>query len=494
MSEDNNNEETLGSPEGSSESTQTDSGVDRKKNFDVTRAIREEENTKDRFDGRLDLPMEDQDTFLKATEHAKSLKLADNEDTKTWRESLEQSRFALHNNNALKQCVSDEDAMWKQGVDYDETSIYAGRPKIGVSSGERLTGEAALLRTTSLLQIGSVLQVPLWHTGIWITLKSPSEAACLELERKLSDNKLMLGRSSGGMLFSNASALITRDLAKFILEHVFETTLKNFTVDKLLDTILTTDYPQMIWGIINTIYPKGYPLSQPCTAKVGECSHVVKEHINLGRISWTNQSRMTPYQLKHMYNRIRKVDEEDLKKYQSEGSVIEFPEQKISDNLYIDIKTPTLRQYISSGEKWIGDVQKIINDSLGSSVKGAERQKAIGHQATTMGLRRYSHWISKITITDNESDFNYIDDRDTIDDVLDGLVGSPDITKSIKRTVGKCINAATMCLIGIPNYECPACGGDQTDSETNIIPLDIEQIFFTLNLQRMYRLLVEQEE
>lgn len=438
----------------------------------------------------LALPMNPIRRSLRDIAHAPSIEAAVNNETRDWFDNLQKMSINSLAKEAFETRLASSDAYWANQIEWDGKKVGAARPKISGGSGERISGEAAVMKITSSLGSGANVQVPLWHTGIWVSIKSPTEAAILELERRILREKVTLGRMTYGTIFSNVSAYTKKFYLEFIMAHIYDSTLEEFSAEKLMDVILTQDYMQLVWGMLCTMYPKGYRLAQPCTNHVGECTHVERARINFAKLSFVDTKAFTDEQRKYMYNRSRKRKLEEVKQYQGESSWVGATDVKINDRIMVDIKAPTLRQYIESGEEWISGIEEMIESSFAIDLRNKERDEYITAQGDAMTLRKYSHWISKITVdmSGNGDDFNYVDDRDTIERTLVHFSSDIELTTQIFEAITNFINSYTIAFVGIPNYECSACGKPQVDGEEsrNLIPLELDNTFFTLLRLRVF--------
>jgi hypothetical protein len=130
----------------------------------------------------------------------------------------------------------------------------------------------------------------------------------------------------------------------------------------------------------------------------------------------------------------------------------------------------------------------MLEDSFGVSLAGQERNAYISEQGRITALRQYSHWVSKVTIEEEEVG----DDRDTIEALMGLLSSDEQISKTFFEEVGKYIDDSVLSLIAIPKHKCPACGHEQSSDEKAhpyLIPLDVSKVFFTLLTHRISKAL-----
>lgn len=424
------------------------------------------------------------------------LRLAEDAMGAEWVKTLKEGSELLFQGSSLLASLVRENSQWLQGVDNEGERINAGHPRFEANSdaSNRLSGERAVIKVRSLLGLGAIAAIPLWHTGIWVQLKAPSNAALLELDRRITEEKVRLGRATSGMIFSNNTIYTTSYLVNFVLNHIYDCSLTDMSVDNLKATIKCTDLPTLVWGMLCTMYMNGYPLSQACIYNPAECQHVTNELIDIRKLSVTDNSALTKYQRKMMSRRTAKFSNEELKRYAEEHRYGQLHMVKFSDDLRIQLKVPSLAEYEQAGFDWVDGIEKMVEDSFGVRLGGNEREEYIQTQARLTAMRQYTQWVDRIVVGD-EAQADVIEDRDTIGELLGELSGDLDINKQFFTEMGKYIDESTISLIALPKYNCPSCGKPQKSendpTHEHLIPIDVVQVFFTLRDQRLFQVLTQ---
>lgn len=378
---------------------------------------------------------------------------------------------------------------WRQGMEHDGEELVAGKPRLNQTSG-KVTGESALLRVRAAAGLGTIINIPLWHTGIWLKVKAPSESTLLELERKIAREKIILGRSTMGVAFSNVSVYTQSYLTDVILNHVYDGSARDLSVKALKELIKVTDIPQLVWGFACAIWPNGYRLIRPCVKDPSVCTHIDEAHINLSKLSWVNNRMVSKAQANLMSDRDGKFTDDQLSNYQNEHHAPQKRMIKINDQMSLRLKVPSIAEHERCGFRWVDGVVRMTDEAFGQSLRGDDRNTYILQQSAMTNLRRYSHWITEIVFADDSS----ADDQETVDEALDGLTGDRKLSERIVKDVEDFIRATVISAIGIPRYDCPSCGGapDEDDCPkhlSEIIQLEVNEIFFTLHYMRVSNIL-----
>lgn len=406
----------------------------------------------------------------------------------------------LYKGKAFTGSVDREGGQWRQGVEHEGDFLTAGKPRFGSDTGGVISGEGAVIKVTNALGLGSVVQIPLWHTGIWITLKAPSEGKLLELERRMAQDKGQLGRYTAGMVFSNNSVYRIHHLINFILDHVLDASVPSLKPDALKNIIKVPDLQTLAWGMACAIYPNGYNYARACTTNPSVCQHVVEGKLNLSKMQWTDNDSLSAYQRKHMSRRQAKFTEEEVKKYQDEHVRGGHRLVSVGENLKFRLKVPTLAQYEQSGFSWVDGITSMADGSLGVTLRGKERDDYLLDQARITALRQYAHWVHSIEIHEVDNVGNdrvdTIKDEESIDVILGNLSNAEEIRTDFFNGVGNYIDDSAISVVAVPKYDCPSCGEPASVNTGNefhpyLLPIDVVEVFFTLLDQRMFKVLTK---
>lgn len=391
-----------------------------------------------------------------------------------------------------------EGSAWRQFVEHEGKRLRVGVPKLdAVMTGGMLSGDAAVRRIQQRMGLGTHLQWPLWNSGIWVTFVPPMEEAILELQERINQEKISLGRQTRGAVFDNYQVYIVEHVLRFAINHISAMTLKTGVegVEAALEShMLVSDIPNLMMGILCTIYPNGYELTQPCTADITKCTAVHSGTVSLSKMAWVDGTRLNDAQRKLMARtKADSVTSEEVLKYQSEfaefkGSIVE-----LRDGISIVFQVPTLATYRDSGRRWVDGIDRDTQQVFNTTLQGREREDYMFQQAVLSTLQAYSHWYKHIVIHgDGEEDDQLVADRETLERLAKTLSSDSAVVDKIDRAIREYNDQATCTVTGITNYSCPKCGKTQLRPDAPnqvIIPIDVVGTFFTLLSRRLARML-----
>lgn len=406
-------------------------------------------------------------------------------DAQRWLRSLQEAQADALIGGALLEAVNRVDSEWAQGITHEGNRLAPGKPLIG-NTGGKLVGQAGILKMQNAMGIGSSIQIPLWHSGIWVNMNAPSDIELLNMERRIADEKITLGRMTNGLIYSHSSVYIINHLMTLILDSIHDVNIKDYTPDNILDLIKAPDLMLLAWGLACTIYPNGYDFKQPCVKAPDKCKHVSEERINIGRLFFFDQKGATVDQRRHMANRGKKYTVEEIQNYQTLGKGGDNRTVQISDQLSITLKVPSVNDYIKSGFRWIESIEKMVGQVLTGRPTDQEKNDFVNQHSIVTIFRQYAHWVKTITFRDND----IIEDQETLEEALSMLSSDQKLYDKFFNEIKKFIDDSTIALIATPNYDCPVCGTPLSQEETkhpHLVPLDVVSVFFTLVHRRLDR-------
>lgn len=371
----------------------------------------------------------------------------------------------------------DKEGDWGQFVPHGESRLGPGKVR-----PENMKDPILAIRAS--FGQGSVVQIPLWNTGLWISFRAPTVSALLDFDTRSRAEKINLGRSTNGLAYSNSEVYTVEAYMQFALEHVVSVNYKfetSDTVQELMDVISARDYQQVIWGLLCAMYPDGYPFRQPCVANPDACSHIDELVLNFARMGFVDRSKFTDNQKLLMASRRSKRDRKWLEEYQKQFTFFE-KRVTLNDSLTAVLRVPTLSEQIDAGHVWVNGIIDATNSAFGHQLSEMERVKHIMRSGVLSNLRQYSHWVSHFEHTPDPDDApRIIDSLEDKDRLLDLLSEDPEISTMLNNEIIEWLRTSTVSYVALPKIKCPSCQGEPSNSEhPYLIPLDVGYIFFTL--------------
>lgn len=433
-------------------------------------------------DVTLRIPGDTEERIGEALDAMPNVKLDETTAGSEWVRTIQAASYSVSKKGWFNATVAREGAMYKQSVPSERGNLAAGAPKFNDGADTKLTGERAVLRVRGVLGLGSIVKIPLWHSGFWITFKAPSEGALLELNRRFAEEKIALGRETYGLAFANNSVFFAGWLMDFALNHVYATTLKPEIQESLRSRISSLDIPIIAWGLACVIWPRGFPYARAVMDQTKEQNKIIREKLNLGKCQWTDTASLSPWQIGHMAgSHGSNMTAESIDKYRNEFTRGKGRAIKLADEIEITLRVPSLDQYLTSGQKWVNNIVAMVDKAFGLPPSDGVRDSYIMDQGKATNMRQFAHWVESLSVSGN-----LIDDDETLELTIDALSSSDEIRDKFFKGVKEYVEDATMSIIAIPATE------EEDKSELprfpHLLPIDAMSVFFILLVQKVQKI------
>lgn len=412
----------------------------------------------------------------------------DTPEARRWYDLVEQSYLFTTRYGQYAAAFDRPKAAWRQYVDSPaKGKLSYSLPKIGEDTA-MVSGPQAVLRFRNFMGQGSLVSIPLWHSGFWITVRTPSDSVLIELKRRLVEAKITLGRQTHGLVFGNEATYSYGDILDVVLEHLYSTTLEGADAMTLREQILTNDLPAIFWGLACAIWPKGFQYSRALLTQEGiEEKQIVTGLINVTKLLWVDNAALTDWQKKHMSERVpNKMTKEQIARYRSEFTISFSKKVEIDDGnghaFKATLTVPSAAMFIRTGTRWVDQLTQIVQEVYTSDRDDtARRNQAMVEHANATIIRNVSHWVEAL---EESEDRPPITDRDTIDEILDGLSQIDTVRDMLQKKVQAFMDETAISVIAIPEGTGKATGLPRFP---HLIPLDVVSVFFILLMQRTAR-------
>lgn len=386
--------------------------------------------------------------------------------------------------SALEGALSRENSSWQQSLTVDGREVGLAMPRAGkVEKGTILGTNDAVQHMARTLGMYGKIQVPLYHSGIWVDVDVPEPGDLLMLEQKIAEATYSLGYLTKGLIYSNTMVKMNIELVNFFLERVAAASVKDISPEALKRQIRVTDLQLMAHALAVGAYPAGFPYGRACVHDAAKCTHVVRETLRLGKLIWVDEKAFSPWQGKLMANRgVRRLTDEDLVRYQEEFIRIGEVKRNIAGKFDVVLRVPTLYDYEEAGYEWIDGIVAQAKAQL-VDMSSSELDRYINKQYLLSAMQQYSHWVKEIHWPDGA----VAEGREAISNALRRASADEEVTTAFTKTVQEYIDDSTAVVVAIPKYDCPKCGmpaGQDTKNHPFLIPLDAVATFFTLRDQK----------
>ena len=394
----------------------------------------------------------------------------------------------------MQKALFREGANWGPFVEYEGKILNIGQPKQRLGAGN-YSNEELLAYVTKKAGTGTTFDVPMWHSGIWLRLKTPTLQDITAFTRELSEIKIDVGSQSRGLAFSNINHLLQSAAVNFALTFVTDASIPYRTPSDIKAKLDDRDSGLLLLGLACNMYPNGYHYAAPCVADPKECQHVVHENLHLRELAVVDRNALTRWQVSLMNRRMSKSTEEDLKRYRDEHSLgrdrlVWFNE------IGLMLSAPTAEQQERAGRAWIDGLIEMSHGAFNEPPHGANRNRFINELANSSSARQYAHWVKAVYEKDTEAPDGVrmlSDDEEFISQVLTSVFTEDAYMEQFKEKVTEFIQDSLVAMPAIHSYDCPACKSPAAEKFhqrfPHLIPVDPLSLFFILANRRLNQIL-----
>lgn len=405
-----------------------------------------------------------------------------------YRIALRDGTDILQSNDAILKSVENKDADYKQYVERVEGLIRPFRPKWKNGSNQTLSGLKAIDKIRNALNQGSTLTIPLWASGVWLTLKAPTTMDLADNFDMISNEIIELGKQTAGGIFENTQVTLNKHLMDLTEKLFYSWSLNDAggiqDSRSLSEVILVDDLETIAWAISVCMFPNGYPFTEPCVSNMETCNAISTELINLSKIYWVDQNKLTPWQIEFMSNPTVKRSYDEVMKYRSEAKWAKTNKIRLGDYPFsIYLKTPTAQEHIDAGYRWINSLRDSVRDVV-ANANDSKLNSMIFERAGLTIVRGYAHYVDAIVYDDGSR----TKDVEDIEESINEICAVPEAVSQLVDKINEHITNSTITMTAIPRHICPHCKQDVNEDDQRhpyLIPISALKLFFSLRDRRL---------
>jgi len=405
-----------------------------------------------------------------------------------WQKAFKESRGVAVPPGYYTNTIKRKDAVFAQTIASERGPLTVAEPRFKDNVGVPATGEHALRRVRSLLGRGTSLQIPCWHSGFWLTLRNPTESELLELHRKIGEEKINLGRQTWGMALSSVNATFNNIMMEFVIDHVYDTSVKDLDNSDLAEYLSVLDWPVVIWGVALTVYRNGFQYSRPCVNNPAQCQHVFTGIINLAKMLWVDEKRFSERQIAHMTNRGGSTMTKDsLKIYSDEFVLNHGRDVDLGNGIKAALKIPKMNEGLFLGQRWINNIVTRVMNLTSVELSENELNRHISDMSKASYLRQFEHWIESVDADGILVKKQRLED-DVLTKLLEELSSDDEVRTKLEAEISEFMADSTSAIVALTNMECPKCGHREKDALKQfkyLVPIEPLMVFFILLAQKV---------
>jgi hypothetical protein len=409
-----------------------------------------------------------------------------------WQMSLYNGMNHVNMEDTPRRATEREGSNWHQSLMHGEMQLRPGKPKQKPTNA-RSSRTEILSYLTKESGLGATHEAMMPHSGIWLRLRTPTLQEVVSMQQKLAQRRVLLGKESKGMAFSNVAAMMLDAITDLALNCVISSNIKYTTATDIEEQLSALDEPFLHHALGTAMYIDGFNYSHPCIADVHSCTEVTSGNLDMFALVWYDRTEFNQQQTYHLARRFQDVSREDITKYKTQfvrgqGRVVWF------EKVGIRLEVPSITERRHAGNAWIQGIVEMTTGAFNEQPHEANRAAYIDKLAKASTARQYGHWVTSVWHRDDEQaePVMVTDDRQTIDEYLDNIMSDDAYSERFFDAVTRYIDDSIVGMIAIESFNCPACNTPQAkafhERLEHLIPLDMVTTFFTLAAQKVKNL------
>lgn len=416
-----------------------------------------------------------------------------------WGRALSSSLANIKEDDMQVAALQREGANWQQFLEVDGSKLGLAKPSLDIPAegGRKLTGANAIARVTSITGMGSRVSIPCVHSGFWLVLNPAGDSDLAILDMLNERSKYDFGRKTFGIMFSGELFELYNNFLALITRLYHSSNIVGSRIEDVIEYLVDKDINIIAHALSCSIYPNGYPISQPCVADPEKCQHVSKEHVELKKLFWFDNNALLDTQKRIMLKRGGSAKElvtiAEIESYQQEGVFAKDVVTRFEDNdspeksVAVVFQVARLKDLILNQQTWISEIEDTVIKTLGEKeVEVSDINLHITNVNKLGKLRQFAHYVKALKFENGDE----IEDNAVIQSSLEWLSTNGDFWDVFSKGLKDFINNTTVGLIALENYPCPSCGAPNPLADakySNLVAWDPMRVFFTLKGRKLIR-------
>lgn len=437
-------------------------------------------------DEHLILPQYPNDDFVKILEDI-GFEVPPNpkdysEALKVWMATVAEAFRGTHMDAPYDKALRDTTRRWKQVINHQSGNSSVRMTALPINIKNDLDRERTSMYLASIMSSGQVMHIPLWHSGFWVTIRTPSDEDLINLNERLIAEKTQLGRQTYGHVLGSSRSFISGYLFDMICAHITDSSVSK-EVGDILPLISSLDLDQLAWGWACTIWPNGWKYLVPTIGDINQPEVYAKQTFRVATLSQVDDLALTDSQRAHMAKYTSgSMSLSSIKTYQADF-VRNVPDTlDLGNGVILHLQIPTLVKALNDGQAWVNNLISTYANMNDMPVGAADRERYFRAQMNAAILREYQSMVAKI-----ETPLRIIDEEDEIGDQLAVISRAEGVREKFFAKINDFIQHRTVSVIAIP-VESDKLVTDPV-RRPYLMSIDPITAFFTLLSRRIIRIL-----
>lgn len=389
------------------------------------------------------------------------------------------------------------------GDDIETAPIYheSGKP-IPLAIGNQRNNADPIAKIRQQLGLSITKTIPLWGSGFRIDVEGPTTADLLDLDMRITAEKVDIASGSFGFALTSYSIFKDRLLIDFLMDRVVKSTSGTIGKQDLLNRIALTDLDIITLGVASTIYPDGYPVDRSIFKDGNKEVRLEKRQVklNISRMAGVRSSKFKDSELRRLSKSEAVYDYETLKAHRTGLRQDVDRYLPLNGTTLVKLQVPTLAEYLRIGLRYHTGLEKRAYEVLGKDESPEHRKIYMARMMEITRVMFMSHWVEGIYEKDEATDEyvpvpglqrkdpvlhteKEVEEADTsLELILEELSANMDICDKLVRGIDAFNNEMRLSFAMLPREHGTQVGEGE---HPHVVIVDPSYLFFTLRLHKI---------
>ena len=343
-------------------------------------------------------------------------------------------------------------AQWRPGANWTNNPMLKGRSfAMGPTNPTDIMGQ--IQTSIKGFSIGVNNSVPLWHSGFFVKLRTPTGRQYSELDALIASEKNVFGRATGGAMFTTSRCFLESAILDLFIDCIETTNVENWTPEIIRGLVDNRDIQVISIALQAAKYPTNYPGVEPCVEAEANCRKTREVSYTPMNTLTVDDAKFTTAEIEFLYNRSAKRTVQQILDFQKDASWNTNFLVEISPGTELRLKHPKAVDVQAAGFIWAGSITAACNRVFGDDSPSRNRSNLMSNLVDVETLRRFTPFIEALVING--------EDKPVTDEELLGVMNQyseePEFVRRLELGVRNFIERDIIAYMATPRHFCPDC-------------------------------------
>lgn len=356
-------------------------------------------------------------------------------------------------------------------------------PIKNTKASKNIQGESAEIYFRQRNGLGSPIQIPLIHSGIYLVITSPSSTELSTAYFSYGQTKVSLGRNAKGLLYDASTSLLEEEILEVIKRHIYKSNVTSEVEENIFDYIDIRDKNILIAAFAAAWHPEGYRIQVALPITDNNAVEIkIDDFISIQESIVQDFTILTDKQISHLSTKVnKKYTAEDLLKYREDSKIIYEGIFSLNGTTKVQLNFCSISKFLHNSNEWISQTIRLVDSALSIDNDNGQRDQMINKTARINHARTYGHMVKSIIDVDEDGiDSVVVTDDESISKVLSAFSDDNNLKVAFIEKVIEFNVTNSHSVTAFPAISDEEVENSQNTNFPNYVAYDPISFFFTL--------------